>query len=70
LERSIEKLAYAVDEINEVVPLGRTKTFSEIAAGRLKAHKIGRRTVILAADLHQYLAGLPAAEGSAEEPTS
>jgi hypothetical protein len=55
LERTLEKLAYAVNEINEVVPLGRTKAFSEIAAGRLKAHKIGRRTIVLAeTSLHRW----------------
>jgi Helix-turn-helix domain len=56
-----EKLAYQVDELNEILPLGRTKAWEEIAAGRLRARKIGRRTVVLAEDLRDYLASLPEA---------
>jgi excisionase family DNA binding protein len=60
----MEKKAYTPDEICEVAPIGRTTTFKEIASGRLKAHKIGRRTVILAEDLDEYLRTLPAAEST------
>jgi hypothetical protein len=56
-----EKYAYRIDELGDVLPLGRTKAWEEIAAGRLKARKIGRRTVVLAKDLRDYLASLPEA---------
>jgi hypothetical protein len=65
----MDKLAYAVDEINDVVPLGRTKAFAEIAAGKLVAHKIGRRTIVMASDLADYLAALPTAgDGDVKTP--
>ena len=70
MERTLDKLAYAVDEISGVVPLGRTKAFAEIKAGHLKAHKIGRRTFVLAEDLASYLATRPMAEGSSDSMAS
>jgi excisionase family DNA binding protein len=33
--------------------------YQEIQAGRLRARKLGRRTLILAADLSAWLANLP-----------
>ena len=50
-------LAYSIDDL----PIGRTKAYTEIAAGRLRAVKLGQRTLILAGDLKDYLAGLPEA---------
>lgn len=40
--------------------LGRTKTYAEINAGRLKARKIGGRTLISHADAVAWLEGQPA----------
>ena len=40
-------LAYRTNEL----PFGRTKAYTEIAAGRLRAIKLGRRTLILADNL-------------------
>ena len=53
------KLAYSVEEFGAVAGLGRTKLYAEIAAGRLRARKAGKRTVILAEDGRDYLASLP-----------
>ena len=55
----MEKRALTVDEVADVVPIGRTTLFKEINAGRLRAHKAGRRTLILSTDLDDYLATLP-----------
>jgi hypothetical protein len=38
---------------------GRTKLYEEIASGRLKARKAGKRTIILSSDLEEYLQNLP-----------
>jgi excisionase family DNA binding protein len=59
--KSLPRLAYTVDEACEVAVMGRTTLYEEITAGRLKARKRGRSTIILAADLASYLAALPAA---------
>lgn len=51
------KLAYSVREAVAATSLGRTTIFSHIAAGRLKAHRIGGRTVIPADSLRALIAG-------------
>ena len=56
---NLTKLAYGVQEFGAVAGLGRTKVYAEIAAGRLRAKKAGRRTIILAEDARAYLASLP-----------
>lgn len=56
------KLAYTVKEALEAIGIGQTKLYKEIAAGRLKARKLGHRTLILKADLEAFLNALPAIE--------
>lgn len=41
-------------------PIGKTKLHEEIRAGRLKARKLGTRTVILLPDYEKWVASLPA----------
>ena len=52
-----EKLAYSVNEACRATSLGRTTLYSHIAANRLKAVRIGGRTVIPAESLHALIAG-------------
>jgi excisionase family DNA binding protein len=49
----------SVPEACRVSGLGRTKIYEAIAAGRLKARKFGKRTIILRLDLQQFLVALP-----------
>lgn len=44
------------------LPYGRTKAYEEINAGRLKALKSGRSTIITDEAIADHLAGLPAFE--------
>jgi excisionase family DNA binding protein len=55
-------LSYSVADAVKLSGVGRTALYEEIKAGRLKAHKLGRRTLILADDLQHWLAGLPRKE--------
>lgn len=41
------------------LPIGKTKAYEEIRAGRLRAVKCGKLTLILAADYESWLASLP-----------
>jgi hypothetical protein len=41
------QLAYTIPDVEKQSGVGRTLIYGEIAAGRLKARKVGRRTVIL-----------------------
>lgn len=51
------KLAYSVKEACFASSLGRTTVYAHIKAERLKAVKIGGRTVIPAESLHALIAG-------------
>lgn len=59
------KRAYSIPEFCQLYELGRTKTYQEINAGRLKAVKIGSKTLIRADDAEEWLAGLKVAHDAA-----
>lgn len=59
-----EKLTYSVPEAVTITGISRSLLYVEIAAGRLTARKLGRRTVILREDLEAFLKALPAAGNS------
>lgn len=52
--------ALPIPEFCRLYGIGRSKTYQEINAGRLKAKKIGRKTLITNAD--EWLGNLPALE--------
>jgi len=54
------KLAYSICELANDGPIGRSSIYNQIAAGRLRARKIGRRTIILDKDWRAFLASTPA----------
>ena len=57
----MEPLAYTLYEAKRAAAgISRTTLYEEIKAGRLRAVKRGRRTLILADDLRAWLASLPA----------
>lgn len=58
------RAAYRIDEVARISGLGRSTVYEEIGAGRLVARKVGKRTVILAADLDGWLSGLPKMEAA------
>ena len=51
-----KKLAYSIREAAEASSLGRTTLYNHIAAGRLRAVRVGGRTIIPAESLHALLA--------------
>lgn len=51
------KIAYSIKEACRVSSLGRTTIYAHIAAGRLRANRIGGRTIIPADSLHALIAG-------------
>jgi excisionase family DNA binding protein len=59
------KRAYSIGEFCRLYELGRTKTYQEINAGRLKAVKIGSKTLIRADDAEAWLASLTGANRAA-----
>ncbi|HMF24094.1 MAG TPA: helix-turn-helix domain-containing protein [Pseudolabrys sp.] len=51
--------AFSIEEFCQRYPIGRTKAYEEIRLGRLRARKIGRRTIITADDAESWLQRLP-----------
>lgn len=56
-----QKLSFTIEQAVKATGIGRTAIFAAIKSGRLTARKNGRRTLIAAADLKQFVANLPKA---------
>jgi hypothetical protein len=54
----------SIDDFCERYGPGRTKTFEEIKSGRLRAKKIGSRTIIAEDDAEEWLRQLPSASAA------
>lgn len=52
-------LAYPVNDFARAIGVGRSKIYEEIRLGRLRAKKLGSRTVITGSDARAYLDSLP-----------
>jgi excisionase family DNA binding protein len=57
-----DRLAYSIEEAAEAANTGKTAPYEALGSGELPAHKRGRRTLILATDLRDWLQRLPALE--------
>jgi hypothetical protein len=61
-QADLSNLAYSIGELADKGPIRRSSIYNQIAAGRLRARKIGRRTIILDEDWRAFLAGTPIVE--------
>ncbi len=59
---NLDQFAFTIDDLTQITPSSRSQIFADIAAGRLKARKSGRKTWILREDLLDFLARLPPRE--------
>jgi excisionase family DNA binding protein len=53
------RLAYTIDELSDASGVGRTKIYEEIRSGRLRAKKLGSRTLITAEAANDWVKQLP-----------
>ncbi len=53
----LQPLAYSIADAARVSSIGRTRLYALISEGRLKARKIGKRTLIPAESLRALIAG-------------
>jgi len=54
-----DRAAYSIAESAAMIGVCRDVIYKEIALGRLRSLKIGRRTIVPAAELHRFLSELP-----------
>jgi excisionase family DNA binding protein len=59
LARRGRQRALSIDEFTARYGLGRTMTYAEINSGRLRARKVGKRTLISVDDAEDWLLRLP-----------
>lgn len=59
MNETTRPLIYSVSEACRAASISRTKLYAEIARGRLRARKCGRRTLIVAKDLEAWAEALP-----------
>jgi Helix-turn-helix domain len=69
-QRRAWQRAMSVRAFCEIYGVGRTKAYEEINAGRLRARKAGRRTIITADDAEDWLGRLPALQEALDEAAS
>jgi excisionase family DNA binding protein len=60
----------SIDAFSERYGPGRTKVYEEIKAGRLRARKVGTRTIITEDDAEDWLRSLPVIEAVQHEQNS
>jgi excisionase family DNA binding protein len=55
----MDKILYTIAQCCEIAAIGRTKFYELIANGEIPARKIGRKTLVAAADLQAWAERLP-----------
>jgi excisionase family DNA binding protein len=58
----LERTAYSVDEFCAAAAIGRTTFYREVAAGRIRVVKCGRRTLVPATETEAWLGRLATAQ--------
>ena len=58
-DKTTGKLLFSIKEFCEMVGIGRTTFYQEVKAGRIKAKKMGRSTLIPKSELERFIEELP-----------
>ena len=58
-DKQTGKLLFSVKEFCEMVGIGRTTLYQEVKAGRIKAKKMGRSTLIPKSELEGFIEEVP-----------
>jgi len=58
-KRRARQRAFSIGEFSQAYGVGRTKIYEEIKSGRLRARKVGKRTVIIDDDAEAWFSRLP-----------
>ena len=60
MQNPTDIVAYSIEAAAKASHTGRTSLYAEIKAGRLRAIKLGKRTLVTAEALAEWLNALPA----------
>lgn len=55
---TFSRLTLTVTEVREATGMGRNQVYAAINSGKLRARKLGRKTLILKSDLEEFLQSL------------
>lgn len=58
-KKTTTTIYYSISETSRITGLGRTRLYQELNSGRLKAKKLGNRTVISGEAIDLFMAALP-----------
>ena len=61
--RGASQRGLSIEQFCERYGVGRTKAYAEIKSGRLRARKVGRRTILIQDDAEEWLRKLPPVGG-------
>jgi len=61
-EASVDQLLYSIGQCCRLAAIGRTKFYELIGSGEIPVRKVGKRTLVAAADLKQWVERIPAVE--------
>ena len=67
----MDQLLYTVAQSCQMAAIGRTKFYELVASGEIPVRKVGKKTLVAAADLKQWAERLPSVrtKDSSEERT-
>jgi excisionase family DNA binding protein len=64
----LEKRLFSVENVMQMLNVGRTKVYNEMDSGRLRSVKVGRRRLVTAAALDEFIAKVCSQTTPDEEP--
>lgn len=67
---TLKRLAYPIAEAAAAAGISRSQIYNLVRNRDLPAHKIGRRTLVLAANLEHWLASLPTFGSQSGDPAA
>jgi excisionase family DNA binding protein len=68
-EAPMDKLLLTINQCCWLAGIGRTKFYELVAGGEIPVRKVGKKTLVAAADLKRWAERLPAMGGSPPEKT-
>jgi excisionase family DNA binding protein len=66
-EASMDQLLYTIPQCCRMAAIGRTKFYELVASGEIPVRKVGKKTLVAASDLRDWVGRLPAIKAKGGE---